>query len=70
MCWYVYVLQAGAFYLRLSRRGNAYSYIYVSVVFVPTRECMVVGSVTWTRRAFSAQLAQTLEPTESFEPVT
>ena len=67
MCWYVYVLQAGAFYLRLSRRGNAYSYIYVSVVLVPTKECTaLVGSVTWIRRAFSAQLAQSLEPTEPF----
>ena len=30
---------------------------------------MVVSLVIWTRRAFSAQLAQTLEPTEPFKPL-
>ena len=42
MCWYVYVLQAGASYLGYLREGNAYGYIYDSVIFVPTMECMAL----------------------------
>ena len=49
MCGVCICVASWCFLSGLSRGGDAYSYIYDSVVLVPTKECMaLVGPVVWT----------------------
>ena len=75
MYQYVYILQAGTFYLGYLGKGNAYGYIYDSVVLVPTEECAryvgspdpkgYVGSLDPTRQVRSPDLTR---PIGSIDP--